>query len=511
MIATLAKIKAATIRGLAMLAALTLIAGGAWAQSDRAVSTVREKDAPAGLNLPDGVTLGHQPRYFLDTVDTLNRITSDRTRTSPGLAKNNYIGQVYEIRNTQAIEIQTYLLRILAYEGGIAEVMGADTVKDEKGMIQFLFVVMPEHMKPGIDELVAKCDRPGFKFFDATGGDFGGGPGAVKYVGKHRTASELVAILNGTEIGNVGGFLFPPFADDSTNAIYIIENPTDIADDIAALEMFDIPPLQLELECQIFEVEVSKEGTIGVDLDAWKQHLSGELTYSDDSPDEWFDKDFNNYYSMLTLDARAIVEFLNFTVQSGNAQIITSTKITMVNSEDVPGGLAGGARGSSTGNPAVIQSIVTIPYTVLQESDGPKDSSNSVNEVIDDKFEGVRVEILPFIGTQSITLNINAEVHSLTGYSKSSNIPIISERSMNSVCNLKDGQWTVLGGLEKQTMSKSNSGIPGLRKVPVLKYFFAKESYAAPRKSQVLIAVRPTLKKAEDPEPALDAMTQLIP
>lgn len=485
----------------AVLAVFVLsLAGIAPAQSDRDVTTVREKPAPPPVRFKGEANLSTQPRYYLDTIDTLNRITGDTTREAPGLAKNNYIGKVYEIHNTQAIEIQTYLLRILAYEGGIAEVMGADGVKDENGKTtQYLFVVAPDSMIPGIDEIVGKCDRPGFRFYDATGGDFGGGPGAVKYVGKHRTASELVAILNGTEIGNVGSFLFPPFADDSTNQIYIIENPTDIADDIAALEMFDKPPLQVELACTIYEVEVNDGGTLGTDWDAWKRHLTGFLAFTSESDSKFFDEDFNFYDVFLRLDAQALVEFLNYTVQSGYGKVVTATKITMVNSEDQPGALSGGNRGAATGEPAVIESTVAIPFTVLQSDAGPTNSTNARNEILDQAFEGVRVRILPFIAAESITLQIDAQVNSVVGYTRGTNVPIISTRRSNSVVNVKDGTPIVLSGLEKATYNRSNSGIPGLMKIPGLKYLFAKETRADTRRSQVVISLTPRLKKAGDP------------
>lgn len=481
--------------------------GMSYAQSDRNVSTVREKPAPMAVPFAGNANLSEQPRYYLDTIDTLNRITGDATRGAPGLAKNNYVGKVYEIRNTQAIEIQTYLLRILAYEGGIAEVMGADSVKDEKGKtIQYLFVVAPDSMIPGVDEIVEKCDRPGFKFFDATGGDFGGGPGAVKYVGKHRTASELVAILNGTEIGNVGGFLFPPFADDSTNQIYIIENPTDIADDIAALEMFDKPPLQVELACTIYEFDMNDGGTLGVDWDSWKRHLTGFLAFTSQSDVEFFDEDFNFYDVLLRLDAQALVEFLNYTVQSSYGKVVTATKITMVNSEDQPGALSGGNRGAATGQPAVIESTVNIPFTVLQTDVGPTNSTNAQNEVVDQAFEGVRVEILPFIGTESITLQIDAQVNSIVGFTKGKDIPIISTRRSNSVVNIKDGEPIVLSGLEKTTYNSSKTGLPFLLNIPVVKYLFAKETAANTKKSQVVIALTPRMKNAGAPEPDLAAV-----
>jgi type II secretory pathway component GspD/PulD (secretin) len=478
----------------ALLCALT--AGTAYAQGDLPVTTTRVKEGGATASI-EGATLSKQPRYFLDTIDNLSRSTSDETRSAPGLAKNNYIGKVYEIRNTEAIQIQTYLLRTLAYEGGIAEVMGADQVKDGDAKVQYLFVTAPDFMIPGIDEIVAKADRPGFIFYDATGKDFGGGTGAQRYVGKHRTASELKSILAGTELGNIGVFLFPPFADDSTNSIYVVDNPQDMADNIAALQMFDVPPLQVEIEATIYEISEEDRGKLGVDWDSWKRFFGGSFSYETTSGSSFFSNENDIYSTILTLDAQALADFLNYTVQSGSSRVVTSTKLTMTNSEDLPGGLSGGARGTATGEPAVIESQVAIPYTTTTTVN----EGNGRGEVVDTEiaYEGVRAEILPFIGTETITLKVSASVNSLVGYSKENDIPLISSRSINSIVNLKDGEPVVLGGLEKTTTTTSRVGLPLLKDIPVVGYLFSKESKGTTT-SKILIALKPRIKTTDTVE-----------
>lgn len=482
------------------------------AQSDRTVTTTRVGDR--GPVLPEGAVVAPQPRYYLDTVDNLTRFTDDATRPAPGLSKNNYISKSFPIYNCDAIEIQAYLLRMLAYEGGVCEVMSQPDVTDAAGLkVQFLFVAAPEHMIPDIAEMVKMCDRPGFKFADGTA--------TTQYVGKNRTASELKAILSGTEIGNVGGFLFPPFADDSINSIYIVDNPTDMPANLDALAMFDKPPLQLELTVSIYEIEDGNMGKLGLDWDAWKRFASGSFDYTSISDVNFFEENGDTMSTLLSLDARAVGEFLNYTSQTGTSKVLTSTKLTMVNSEDIPGGLSGGARGASTGVPAVIESITTIPYTVLQNDIGGTTSSNGLNELLPlgdrgavvpygtttvstDAFEGVRVTILPFIGVETTTLSITTQVNSLVGYSKGADIPIISSRSLTTVANVKDGSALVLGGLDKTNTTTSTVGIPGLKDLPVLKYIFGKES-SNKSTSKVLISVVPKIKGADGDSPS-DAM-----
>lgn len=467
------------------------------------VTTERYKSAPNGLTPSTSGTanISDVPRYYLDTIDSLNRFADDENRTAPGLSKNNYIGKVYPVYNIQAIELQSYLLRTVAFEGGTVEVMGLQNVQDASGKsVQYLFVTAPDFMIPGITEIVELCDRPGFKFFDATGMDFGGGSGAIAYKGKHRTASELKGILSGTELGNVGAFLFPPFADDSTNTIYIVENPTDIADDLAALNLFDQAPLQVEVEVTIYEVTGGDDGTLGLDWEVFKRSLTGSLTYSSTSGTEFFDDKGDVYTTFLSLDAGTLANFLNYTVRSGNSKVITSTKLTMINSEDVAGGLSGGARGTSTGIPARVESTRAIPF-------GSVNTSPEIGEVTDSAFEGVVVEFLAFIGTESITLDIDILVNSLVGFSEENATPIIANRSLNTVINLASGETIVLGGLEKTNMVNDVVGIPLLKDIPLVgKYLFAK-TVKNTVNSKVVMVLKPRIKTS-DPEEAAVAYVQ---
>lgn len=463
------------------------------------VNTERYKSAPNGLTPPTAGTanISDVPRYYLDTIDSLNRIADDENRTAPGLSKNNYIGKVYPVYNCQAIDLQSYLLRTVAFEGGTVEVMGLQSVKDASGKnVQYIFVTAPDFMIPGITEIVTLCDQPGFKFYDATGMDFGAGPGSISYKGKHRTASELVRILSGTELGNVGAFLFPPFADDSTNTIYIVENPTDIGDDLAALQLFDQAPLQVEIDVTIYEVTGGEDGTLGLDWEVFKRSISGNLTYAATSENNFFDEESDVYTSLLTFDATTLANFLNYTVRTGNSKVVTSTKLTMINSEDVPGGLTeGGARGTSTGIPARVESTRAIPFGNLNTTED--------GEIIDSAFEGVIVEFLAFIGTDSITFDVDILVNSLVGFSEENNTPIIANRNLNTVVNLASGETIVLGGLEKTNLVNDVVGIPVLKEIPLIgKYLFSKTTKNTVN-SKVIMVLTPTIKKADSPEAAL--------
>ncbi len=444
------------------------------------------------------------PRYYQDTNDLLLRRAEDgRPRNpnpngsnggiTPGMAKNNYILRTYAIRNVNAIDVQSYLLRALAYEGGIVEVMGKQDLKDKDGVpVQFVFVTAPDFMIPGIDETIARIDVPGFAFNDGTGNaNQRGQAGCTAYVGKHRTAGELKAILAGTELGNVGQFYYAPFADNALNTIYLSENPSDVADDLGALELFDRPPLQAEFEVTIFEVDDEEFQDVGLDWEAWKRGIAGQFTLSDVSGDG----KKKSIDTILSLDAADVADFLNYLVQNGKAKIDTTAKILSINSEDNPGQLSGGAKGVATATPAVFRSVRLLPFTVLQNSSGSAGGpgEGGVRSAVDASvFEGVEVTILPFIAADSITADVTVRVNSVVGEDRAERVPNVASREARSVVNMKPGEKYLLGSFVKETRVDAESGVPVLKSIPFLGALFRRD-VTVDRKSELVVFVRPRI------------------
>ncbi len=441
------------------------------------------------------------PRYFQDTNDLLLRRAEDgRARnpnpngsnggTTPGMSKNNYVLKTYPIRNVNAIDVQSYLLRAVAYEGGIVEVMGRQDVKDTSGApMQFVFVTAPDFMIPGIDATIAAVDVPGFAFNDGTGNPNAKGQiGCVSYVGRHRTASELRAILIGTELGNVGQLYYSPFADNALNTIYMSENPSDVADDLAALELFDRPPLQAEFEITIFEIDEDSFENVGLDWDAWKWTLSGTGTFRDVTGDG----QSKSIDTIITLDASTLANFLNYMVQNGNARIDTAAKVLSINCEDNPGLLSGGAKGLATATPAVLRAVRVLPFSQIVAQSATTGDTRQQSVVDPNVFEGIEVTILPFIATDSITADVSVTVNSLVGFDREQRVPNISTRASRNVVNMRPGTKYLLGSFDKVTQVDAESGIPLLKEIPLLGRLFRHDT-TVERHSKLLVFAVPTI------------------
>jgi general secretion pathway protein D len=91
---------------------------------------------------------------------------------------------------------------------------------------------------------------------------------------------------------------------------------------------------------------------------------------------------------------------------------------------------------------------------------------------------GVNIEVTPTVHyDREITLKLKIEVSSQSGNVNISGVtePIISQRVIDQVIQLKDGEPSILAGILQKQDNKTVSGTPGLGELPILKYFFSSQ------------------------------------
>jgi general secretion pathway protein D len=117
---------------------------------------------------------------------------------------------------------------------------------------------------------------------------------------------------------------------------------------------------------------------------------------------------------------------------------------------------------------------------------------------------GVQLEVTPQISSGgAIRLSIRQEVSSIFGPVTPSSADLITNRrEINTVVQVDAGQIIVLGGLIQEDVQKDESGIPGLRDIPVIGGLFGSESQSR-RRTNLMVFLRPTI--VSTPEQARDA------
>ncbi|HEY1040513.1 MAG TPA: hypothetical protein VGF30_13960 [Bacteroidia bacterium] len=87
------------------------------------------------------------------------------------------------------------------------------------------------------------------------------------------------------------------------------------------------------------------------------------------------------------------------------------------------------------------------------------------------------VSILPQISAdEQITMDIHVKQSSFTERISNTAPPGTINRDFKSLIRVKNGDMVMLGGLEEDSKSESGSGLPGLSRIPILKWLFGSRS-----------------------------------
>jgi len=107
-----------------------------------------------------------------------------------------------------------------------------------------------------------------------------------------------------------------------------------------------------------------------------------------------------------------------------------------------------------------------------------------VSSLVNTQFQytdvGVKIEMTPTVHfNRDVTLKIKIEVSTQSGSVTISGVtePIISQRIVDQVIRLREGEASILGGIQDKQDQISWTGIPGLSSIPGLKYLFGSKNH----------------------------------
>jgi general secretion pathway protein D len=136
-----------------------------------------------------------------------------------------------------------------------------------------------------------------------------------------------------------------------------------------------------------------------------------------------------------------------------------------------------------------------IPFAVASQTQTQPDNSTQpviLTQEIETKDTGVILEITPSIrANNSVLLNINQEVSKASESAVKGNLtPIISKRNVTSDIVVQSGRTAILGGLIEDRTDEVETGVPVLRKLPVLGNLF-KQNTDHVRRFELLVMITP--------------------
>jgi len=119
-----------------------------------------------------------------------------------------------------------------------------------------------------------------------------------------------------------------------------------------------------------------------------------------------------------------------------------------------------------------------------------------VSSLVNTQFQyqdvGVNIEMTPTVHfDRDVTLKIKIEVTSQSGSVTISGVtePIISQRTVDHVIRLREGEASILGGIQNKQESQTRTGIPGLSSIPVLSYLFSSKDHTIQDDELVFLVV----------------------
>jgi general secretion pathway protein D len=119
-----------------------------------------------------------------------------------------------------------------------------------------------------------------------------------------------------------------------------------------------------------------------------------------------------------------------------------------------------------------------------------------VSSLVNTQFQyqdvGVNIEMTPTVHyDHDVTLKIKIEVTAQSGSVTISGVtePILSQRVVDQVIRLREGEASILGGIQDKQDSTSWTGIPGLSSIPILKYLFGSKDHTISDDELVFLVV----------------------
>lgn len=283
------------------------------------------------------------------------------------------------------------------------------------------------------------------------------------------------------------------FGVASQNAIVMRGTPDEIL--LAQKIINDLDKARAEVVVDIAVMEVSKnwERNLGI---AWPTSAAVALqsATSSSSSSSSTTTTTPTLYDLAHLNSNNFAitvgsATLNLLLTNSNTKILQSPRIratddqkaTMKIGSRIPVATGSYQTGAAT---AVVSSLVNTQFTYQDI--------------------GVQIEMTPTVHfDHDITLKIKIEVTSHSGDQVISGVtePIISQRVIDQVIRLREGEASLLGGIQTNQNTQTYNGIPGLGAIPILKYIFGSKDRTT-SDDDVVFAVVPHIVRAQELSPA---------
>jgi general secretion pathway protein D len=266
------------------------------------------------------------------------------------------------------------------------------------------------------------------------------------------------------------------------NSLLILASPAEFAVIETALKRLDVLPIQVLIEASIAEVTLTDDIRYGLQFSF--QGGDGPLVLSEASSGS-VGQQFPGFSYLYTgrTDIRAV---LNGLEELTNVRVISAPKLIVLNNRE-----------------AQLQVGDQVPITV-QSSVSTIDPTAPIVNSIQLRDTGVILRVTPRANKSGrVILEVAQEVSDVVQTTSSGiDSPTIQQRRIASTVAVRDGDTIALGGLIRDQRSSGGSGIPYLRKIPVLGPAFG-SSNRGTRRTELIVLLTPHVIRTEEESDAV--------
>jgi len=155
----------------------------------------------------------------------------------------------------------------------------------------------------------------------------------------------------------------------------------------------------------------------------------------------------------------------------GDAKIVSSPRILTANGET-----------------AIISQGSDVPFVTPASGSGPA--------TVDFKKAELKLQVTPQItANKTVIMAVDISKDAPTGATVQGN-PILSTKKVTTNLQVKDGETIVIGGIFTRDRSNNESGVPGLKEIPILGWLF-KTKGTSDSKTELLIFLTPSIVEGD--------------
>jgi general secretion pathway protein D len=279
---------------------------------------------------------------------------------------------------------------------------------------------------------------------------------------------------SGSSSGEPGALKIVPNSEN--NALLIYATPNEFAVIEGALRRLDITPIQVLIEASLAEVSLTDDLRYGLQ---WAfQGGDGPLTLSEASNGAISSK-FPGFSYLFTgkTDIRAVLNALE-TVTDVN--VISSPKLLVLNNRE-----------------AELQIGDQVPI-IVQSAVSTVDQSSPIVNSVQLRDTGVILRITPRVNRSGLVLLDVAQEISDVVPTTTSNIdsPTIQQRRISSSVAVRNGETIALGGLIRDSKSRTRAGLPIASKIPLIGGLFGSTSNNN-RRTELIVLITPRVVRSQ--------------